>query len=99
VNSASAGRTIPLKWRLTDASGNPITSLASVSVTSLVGGCSAGAPADSVEEYTSTATGLQNLGDGYYQYNWKTEKSWSGCRTLRLDLGGGQMVTALFQFG
>ena len=46
VNTASAGRGIPLKWRITDASGNPITNLASVSVTSAAGGCSAGAPAD-----------------------------------------------------
>jgi hypothetical protein len=97
VNSANAGRNIPLKWRLTDANGNPITNLSSVTVTSAAGSCSASAPADGVEEYATSPSGLQNLGNGYYQFNWKTEKSWSGCRTLKLDLGG-QVVTALFQF-
>jgi hypothetical protein len=99
VNTASAGRAIPLKWRITDASGNPITTLTSVSVTSAAGGCSASAPTDTLEEYTSSPSGLQNLGDGYYQYNWKTTKSWAGsCRTLKLDLGDSQVHTALFQF-
>jgi hypothetical protein len=98
VNSANAGRSIPLKWRLTDASGSPIANLDGVSVTSVAGGCSASAPSDSLEEYASTNSGFKNLGDGNYQYNWQTQKSWAGsCRTLKLDLGG-QVVTALFQF-
>jgi hypothetical protein len=70
-----------------------------VTVTSVAGGCSAGAPADDLEEYASTTAGLQNLGNGYYQWNWQTQKSWAGsCRTLKLDLGDGQVRTALFQF-
>jgi hypothetical protein len=99
VNVANAGRTIPLKWRVTDANGNPIANLTSVSVTSVAGGCSASAPADTLEEYATSNTGLQNLGDGYYHFNWQTEKSWAGsCRTLRLDLGDGVVHNALFQF-
>jgi hypothetical protein len=99
VNTANAGRNIPLKWRVTDAAGNPITNLSSVSVTSVAGGCSAGAPSDGVEEYVPTASGLQNQGNGYYQFNWKTEKSWAGtCRTLQLNLGDGRIHTAIFQF-
>lgn len=99
INTANAGRSIPLKWRVLDGAGNPVTNLASVSVTSVAGGCSAGAPADIVEEYATSNTGLMNQGDGYYQFNWQTEKSWAGsCRTLRLDLGDGVVRTALFQF-
>jgi hypothetical protein len=98
VNTANAGRTIPLKWRVTDAAGNPVTSLTSVTVTSVTSGCSASAPSDTVEEYASTTSGLQNQGNGYYQFNWQTERNWSGCRTLRLDLGDGMLRTALFQF-
>jgi len=101
VNSANAGRSIPLKWRLTDAAGNPISTLASVTVTSVSGGCSSGAAVDAVETYAASASGLQNLGDGYYQFNWATAQTWAGsCRTLKLDLGegaGGER-TALFQF-
>jgi alpha-tubulin suppressor-like RCC1 family protein len=98
VNTANAGRTIPLKWRVTDAAGNPVTSLTSVTLTSVASGCSASAPSDTLEEYASTTSGLQNQGNGYYQFNWQTERSWSGCRTLRLDLGDGVLRTALFQF-
>ena len=81
------------------AADQDITTLAGVRVTSVAGGCSASAPADSLEEYASTSSGFKNLGDGYYQYNWQTQKSLAGsCRTLKLDLGG-QAVTALFRFG
>jgi hypothetical protein len=45
-------------------------------------------------------SGLQNLGDGYYQLNWKTPASYAkSCRTLQLDLGEGSGVrTASFAF-
>jgi hypothetical protein len=66
VNVAKAGSAIPLSWRLTDASGNPITTLTSVTVTSAAGGCSASTPTDALESYAAGASGLQNLGNGYY---------------------------------
>jgi hypothetical protein len=46
-------------------------------------------------------SGLQNLGDGYYQFNWKTPKIYANsCKTLRLSLGEGSGFehTALFKF-
>jgi hypothetical protein len=44
-------------------------------------------------------SGLQYLGDGYYQFNWKTLKSYKGhCRTMTLSLGDGNEYTAEFQF-
>ena len=99
LNSAKAGQTIPLKWRITDANGVPVTNLASVQVSVASLSCSTGTGVDAVETYTTGASGLQNLGDGYYQYNWKTPKSYAGsCKTLRLDLGEGLYRTALFQF-
>lgn len=99
LNLAKAGQTIPLKWHLADASGHPITDLESVTVT--VNGliCPAGTTTDAVEEYTRGTSGLQNLGDGYYQYNWATPKNYArSCKTMRLDLGDGVAHTALFQF-
>ena len=92
VNSANAGQPIPVKWRLTDASGVPISDPSSfVSVTSSAtpGGC--GGSADAIETYAgSTATGLQYLGDGNWQFNWKTPKSYAGqCRTMSLNLKDG----------
>jgi hypothetical protein len=100
VNSAKAGQAIPVKWRLTDYFGAGISSTSSfVSVTSSTGaGACAGLPIDAIEDYAGSS-GLQYLGDGYWQYNWKTPKTYAGqCRTMKLNLAGGQQKTASFQF-
>ena len=98
-NVAKAGRIIPLKWRVTDGNGAPITDLTSVSVTAASLSCSVGTSEDAIEEYASGSSGLQNLGDGYYQFNWATPKSYANsCKTMRLDLGDGIAHTATFEF-
>jgi hypothetical protein len=103
MNVAKAGQAIPLKWRLLNASGEPVTNLASssvkVTVTSLA--CSAGTTLDLIEEYAAGGSGLQNLGNGYYQWNWKTPTIYAySCKTMKLDLGegAGHEHIALFQF-
>jgi hypothetical protein len=101
VNVANAGRNLPLKFRITDANGEPIANLTSVRLAAPVFACSTGAPSDVIEEYVEIDSGLRYLGNGEYQYNWKTPKSYAGtCRTLKLDLGEGTGLerTALFQF-
>jgi hypothetical protein len=99
LNKAKAGQTIAVKWRLTDANGGPIsdpgtfTSLTSGSMT-----CSATAAADAIESY-SGSSGLQYLGDGHWQFNWKTPKSYAGkCRVMMLKLADGTTHIAVFQF-
>jgi hypothetical protein len=103
LNLARTGQAIPLKWRLTDAWGAPVTTLATAAVTAAHLECSvAGTPgqAKEVKEYAAVASGLQNLGDGYYQLNWKAPSSYAcTCKTLQLDLGEGSGPrTARFQF-
>ena len=101
LNIAKAGQTIPLKWRITDANGSPITNLTDVTVTATSVACESGTTGDSIEEYAAGNDGLQNLGDGYYQWNWKTPTSYANsCKILRLDFGesAGSEHTALFQF-
>jgi hypothetical protein len=101
LNVAKAGQSIPLKWRITDANGLPVTSLSSVSVTVASLSCSLGTTPDALEEYASGGSGLQNLGDGYYQFNWKTPQTYANsCKTLKLNLGEGSGFehTALFKF-
>lgn len=99
INIARAGQVIPLKWRLTDANGSPVTNLTAVSVTATELPCTAGANGDLIEEYATSNSGLQNLGDGYYQWNWKTPNTYANsCKTLSLNLGEGIVHTALFQF-
>jgi hypothetical protein len=99
LNIAKAGQAIALKWRLTDSAGNPITNLVTASVTVVSLSCSTGQTADEVEEYATGLSGLQNLGNGYYQFNWMTPKTYAkSCKTMRLDLGEGAPRTANFQF-
>jgi hypothetical protein len=86
VNSAKAGQAIPLKWRLTDANGQPYLGPITVVVESWANGTCNGA-SDPIEEYASGASGLQNLGDGYWQFNWKTPKGYANtCRTVSVTV-------------
>ena len=99
LNTAKAGQAIPLKWRVTDSTGAPVTTLSTVSLTAATLACAAGTTGDQVEEYAAGRSGLQNLGDGYYQLNWKTPGSYAAsCKTARLDLGDGVLHTADFAF-
>ncbi|MBO1269459.1 PxKF domain-containing protein [Arthrobacter cavernae] len=78
LNVVTAGRAVPLKWRLLDASGAPVTNLATASVTVTALSCSSGTTPDQLEEYAAGSSGLQNLGNGYYAFNWKTPQATPG---------------------
>jgi hypothetical protein len=100
VNKAKAGQAIPLKWRLVDANNTPVTNLTSVNVTVKDSNCSLGTSGDAVEQYATGSSGLQNLGEGYYQFNWKTPTGYAkSCKSMTLQLGDGNTShTALFEF-
>jgi len=76
MNLSKAGQGIPLKWRLTDFNGAPVLNFnpAALGVAVTMLPCSTTASVDQIEEYAGNS-GLQNLGDGYYQFNWKTPSS------------------------
>jgi hypothetical protein len=99
MNMVTAGRTVPLKFRVTAGAGDPVIDLAHVAVTVTTLPCELGTAADQIEEYAAGSSGLQNLGDGFYQYNWKTPKSYkNSCKLLTLDIGDGVPHTAQFFF-
>jgi hypothetical protein len=101
LNVSKAGQAIPLKWRLTDFANDPVTNLTQVTVSVSGIACALGGSADQVEEIASGSSGLQNLGDGYYQFNWKTPTSYANsCKQLNLKLGAEAQRTnlALFSF-
>jgi hypothetical protein len=100
LNTVKAGQAIPLKWRLLDANDQPVTDLAIVSVKAVDNACSLGSSTDLIEEVASGSSGLQNLGDGYYQFNWKSPTSYAkSCKTTTVNLGDGTSSHyALFQF-
>ncbi len=97
-NRVKAGQVIPIRWRLVDGAGAPITNLSSASIRVTHLDCPLGTTSDQVEEVVAGSSGLKNLGSGYYQLNWKSPTTYANsCKTLHLQLGG---VThdALFQF-
>ena len=99
MNVAKAGQTIALKWRLVDAAGSAIANLTSATVTAKELACALGTSADQIAESAAGGSGLQNLGDGYYQFNWKTPSSYKGsCKTVTLTLGSGGTYSADFKF-
>jgi hypothetical protein len=101
VNKAKAGRTIPVKWQLSDASGAPITSVSSfASLTSSAESCTTGV-SDAIEDYAvgSGSTSVRyDATAGYFLFNWATSSSWTGCRRLTLTLADGMQYSALFSF-
>jgi hypothetical protein len=102
VNKANAGQAIPVKWRITDKNGQPISDPASFkSITSYIVNCAtfAGDPTSSVEEFAAGSSGLQYQGNGWWQFNWKTPKSYKAqCRVMKLTLDDKSEHTASFSF-
>ncbi len=100
VNVATAGQTIPVKWRLLDGT-TPVSDAASfVSLRSQQINCTdlSDIGFDAVENYTN-ASGLLYQGDGNWQFNWQTPKLYKGqCRIMTLTLSDGTTHTAEFKF-
>jgi hypothetical protein len=102
VNIATAGKTIPVKWHLSDANGDVSDLSSFVGLQSYVVNCEVftGDPTEAVEEYYAGMSGLQYLGFGNWQYNWKTPKSYAGtCRNMYIVFKNGQYSpTVSFKF-
>ena len=99
LNKVKAGVAVPLKWRILNALNAPVTNLSTASITVTTLDCESGETVDQVEETAAGGSGLQNLGGGYYQLNWKTPKSYGkSCKTMQLDIGDGVTHDAFFEF-
>jgi len=100
VNTGKAGRTYPVKFRLTNSIGTPVSALSAVrSITYNPVACNFGAsPTDAIE---AEATGNSSLRydslDNQYIYNWASP-SQPGCYVLLLALDDGQSFAAWFDF-
>lgn len=97
LNSANAGQAIPLKWRLTNASGTPITTLTTAALHVATHTCTLGTTPNLAAEATNGA--LRHTGGGNYELVWKTPKSYAkSCKVLHLDVGDGVTHTGFFAF-
>jgi plastocyanin len=98
VNTAVAGRALPIKFSLSGDQGldifrsNPKAELVS---------CDPVAPLDAIEEtVTAGSSGLSyDAATDTYTYVWKTDKRWAGtCRTFHLYLKDGTEQHVSFRF-
>lgn len=87
---AKAGSAVPLKWRLTDANGAGVTGLTATNLAAASTGVTCTSTDTEIAEAVAAgSSSLQDLGDGHYQYNWKTASTWGGtCRKLNLAIAG-----------
>ena len=100
VNTANAGKTIPVKYSLKDASGAVISDLASfVSLVSAPVACDTNVPTATAEETDGAGSTTIRFDSGQFIYNWKTQAAWQGtCRVLQLELNDGTRHVVAFQF-
>ena len=83
--------------------GSPVSDIASATASVKPSNrCSGGTAGDVIETYVAgNQSALQNLGNGYYQLDWRTTKSWSNsCKELVFSLDGATVLEAnpAFQF-
>jgi len=100
VNNAKAGQTVPAKWRLTNTNGYVSDPASFAGLYSYQVTCGTLSPVTTeIEEYASGNSGLQYLGSGNWQYNWKTPKTYSGkCREMLVRFNDGQELHTVFKF-
>jgi hypothetical protein len=98
LNAVTAGRAIPVKFSLGGNRGLAIFATGYPAVVTV--SCATGVPIDQIETtVTADASGLQyDATSGQYNYVWKTQKGWTGCRELQLKFVDGSIRTARFKF-
>ena len=98
VNIAKAGSAIPVKFSLGGNRGLRSSPPGYPRVVTTV--CGTGVPTQEIKT-TVTAGGSSltyDAGSNKYQYTWKTEKGWTGCRRLELEFVDGTIRFADFKF-
>jgi len=95
VNSAKLGQTIPVKWHLSNVSGDVADANSFVGIQSYSVSCNefVGDPLDAIPETSAGGSDLQYKGNGDWQYNWKTPKTYTGsnaCRNMYILFYHGQ---------
>ncbi|HEX6216397.1 MAG TPA: PxKF domain-containing protein, partial [Vicinamibacterales bacterium] len=100
VNTANAGKTVPVKYSLRDVNNAVISDLTSfVSLISAPVACDTNVPTAAAEETDGAGSTTIHFDSGQFIYNWKTQAAWEGtCRVLQLELKDGTRHLVAFQF-
>lgn len=100
LNKVNAGRTVPVKYSLRDATGAVVPDLSSfTSLVSAPVACDTNAPTADAEETDATGSTTIQFDSGQFIYHWQTQSAWAGtCRVLQLTLMDGTQHTVAFQF-
>lgn len=99
--NAVVGRLIPFRFTLTDAFGQPVTSIpSSVGVATATGSCTGSSTTLVAADYRKGKGGLSNLGNGVYEFRWKgaTKLDRGQCRLVTITLADGVGHEATIQF-
>jgi hypothetical protein len=98
VNTVKAGSAIPVKFGLGGNQGMSI--FATNSPASISTAQCDGASTDEVEVTVTAGNSSLSYDPGANQYNyvWKTDRGWVGCRQLRITFRDGSVRTAMFKF-
>jgi hypothetical protein len=109
INVIKAGRTVPVKWQVLDGNGVGVTGLilglsnggvasGTVHLTAVNSTVCAHDTFDNTILVDAAGnSGLQDLGGGNYQFNWKTVLPSGACVLLTVDPGDGTQHAAFFQ--
>jgi hypothetical protein len=99
LNTDNAGRTIPVKWSLTNSAGQAYANLNAVqSISSKPIRCPSATTDPIAGDVPIGLSGLKVTGGGF-NLNWSTDKAWAGtCRRLFIHFSDGTTPYADFQF-
>ena len=98
VNAAQPGRAVPVKFSVPGSNGTLNDVLAMGYPQSAPVSCTAPAAPTSGTPTVSVGSSSTIPGD-QYNYVWKTDRGWSGCRSLIVKLVDGTYHRAVFNFG
>jgi len=104
INVIKAGQAVPIKWQVLNGNGVGISGLTlaanggtvrlSASNSTV---CKYATLDNSITVSAAGSSGLQDLGGGNYQFNWKTSLPSGACVDLTVDPGDGTLHHAIFQ--
>lgn len=92
ANTANAGQVVPARWRLMRCVSPESDPASFGGLFSSRADCATGAidPTTATEQVGPGASALAYDGDGYWQFNWKTPKTYAGtCRVMFVRWQGG----------